>query len=100
MRHVGLDFEALLGRIWMDLRTKLGTKLDPSWHQYFEDWRPKTIPKNDLKTDTPGIPMNPAWGGGSLLNLWIGGPESQLLDRSSGTCPRRRVADIQKKRDI
>ena len=32
MMQVGLEFGALLGRIWVDFETKLGAKLEPSGH--------------------------------------------------------------------
>ena len=31
--QVGLECGALLGRFWVDFGAKLGSKLDPSWHQ-------------------------------------------------------------------
>ena len=33
MMQVGLEFGALLGRIWVDFEPNLGAKLEPSWHQ-------------------------------------------------------------------
>ena len=49
----------------------------------------KTGPQGD--GENSGVVRRAA---GSLLILWIRGPENQLLDRPSGTCARRRVADM------
>ena len=46
MTQVGLELGSLLARIWLDFGAKLGAKLEPSWHQYLENWDPETKPKN------------------------------------------------------
>ena len=43
MMHVGFDFVALLGPIWVDFGARLAAKLDPSWHQSQDTWGPLII---------------------------------------------------------
>ena len=43
---VGLGFGCLLGRFLVDFGTKLGGKLEPSWHQNPIKWDTKTMSKN------------------------------------------------------
>ena len=43
--HLGLEFRPLLGRILVYFGAKLGGKLDPSWHQNSEKWRPQRMSK-------------------------------------------------------
>ena len=51
MMQVGLVFEPLLARIWVDFGAKLGGKLDPSCHQNLKNWAPKTMSKKSSKKD-------------------------------------------------
>ena len=44
--QVGMAFGALLGRVLVDFESKLGGKLDPSWHQIRENWGTKTMSKS------------------------------------------------------
>ena len=42
---VGMGSGCLLGRFLVDFRTKLGGKLEPSWHQNPIKWDTKTMLK-------------------------------------------------------
>ena len=49
MMQVGLAFGPLLGRFLVDFGSKLGGKLEPSWHQNPKNWGTKTMSKNHPK---------------------------------------------------
>jgi len=52
MMQVGLEFGALLERIWLDLGPKLGAKLEPSWHQNQKKLDTEKSSKDDQKKVT------------------------------------------------
>ena len=51
MMQVGMEFGTLLGWIWVDFGSKLGAKLEPSWHQNPKNRTPKKHQKNDKKVE-------------------------------------------------
>ena len=48
---VGLGFGWLLDRFLVDFGTKLGGKLEPSWHQNLIKWDTKTMSKDWSKNE-------------------------------------------------
>ena len=58
--QVGLEFEALLGQIWVDFESKSGDKLEPRWHQNLKKVGQQKLSK---KGHSKRVPSNPEPGG-------------------------------------